>query len=110
MDRVKYLTALVDTIDCMSIEIYEQYRKLQDMFRQALKDVLQYRMEENGVCENALIAYCILKACRMGIILKEKYVGAGMEIVEKLAELPEKTGVFVSACGQYLRMKKELEA
>ncbi len=112
MDRVKYLTALVDTIDCMSIEIYEQYRKLQDMFRQALQDVLQYRKEEKGVCENALIAYCILKACGMGIILKEKYVGTGMEIVEKLAEaeLPEKTGVFVSACGQYLRMKKELEA
>lgn len=112
MDKVKYLMALVDTMDCMSIEIYEQYRKLQDMFKQALKDVLQYQEEENNVSEKALTAYCILKACGMGIILKEKYVGTGMEIVEKLAETEqsEKTGVFVLACGQYLRTRKEPEA
>lgn len=111
----RYLTALVDTMDSMSIEIYEQYRKLQDMFKLALKGILQYQDKENGVYtrasfESALIGYCILKACRMGILLKEKYVDTGMEIVEKLAEQPERNSAFIMAYGQYLQMKKELEA
>lgn len=120
MSTAGYLTALVDTMESMSIEIYEQYRKLQDMFKLALKGVLQYQDKEGDVnvhaffgsasAESALIAYSILKACRMGILLKEKYVDTGMEIVEKLMEQPKQNGAFIMACGEYLQMKKELEA
>lgn len=129
MSTAQYLAALVDTMDSMSIEIYEQYRKLQDMFKQALKGILEYRDEKSGffmkkeaaesqsgvetdISGSALIGYCILKACHMGILLKEKYVDTGMEIVEKLSALeePKKTGVFFLAYAQYLQMKKELEA
>ncbi|MDE5933479.1 MAG: glycoside hydrolase family 88 protein [Lachnospiraceae bacterium] len=110
----QYLVALVDTMDNMSIQIYEQYRKLQDMFKETLKAVL-----EKQDAESALIGYCILKACRMGILLKEKYVGTGMEIVEKLAAQAksaadkgcstEEICTFIMAYGQYLQTKKEME-
>ena len=47
----------------------------------------------------------------MGILLKEKYVDTGMEIVEKLeAEQPEMTNTFIMAYAQYLLTKREAEA
>ncbi len=136
MSAAQYLAALVDTMDCMSIEIYEQYRKLQDMFKLALGDVLRYRDRESGLfprtfgpedqggsetdlCGSALIGYCILKACRMGIVLREKYIDTGMEVVEKLVadmeeqikkggRMPE-TQILLMAYGQYLHVKNRSE-
>lgn len=131
----QYLAALVDTMDNMSIQIYEQYRRLQDMFKETLKDVLEKRDAKSGlfwknaedgtdngidVFGSAVIGYCILKAGRMGILLKEKYAGTGMEIVEKLTERikasedkkygTEEICAAIMAYGQYLRMKREMEA
>jgi len=128
-DTVQYLAALADTMENMSIEIYEQYRKLQDMFRQTLKSVLAHRAQDGlfhmaedngiGVFESAVIGGCVLKGCRMGILLKEKYIDTGMEIAEKLAEemaAPEKAAygteavcAFLTAYGQYLQTKREME-
>ncbi len=110
LSTAKFLTALIDTMECMSIEIYEQYRKLQDMFKTILRGALDCSEEISGE-SGALIGYCILKACRMGILLKEKYVDTGMEIVEKLAaEQPEMTNAFIMAYAQYLLTKREAEA
>lgn len=110
---VLYLAALVDTMESMSIQIYEQYRKLQDMFKETLKAVLMDN--DRDVFEEAMIGYCILKACQMGILLKEKYVGKGMEIVEKLAEKVEASEeaaygteavcAFLMGYGQYLQIR-----
>lgn len=136
-----YLAAFVDTLDHMSFEIYEQYRVLQDAFKMALQKTLPYQSQESclfpsrigaeadAVTENtlqideagsAIIGYSILKACRMGILLKEKYVASGIEIIESLtrnalfsdkgfAEDIEGIGMFIMACGEYLRMKKEMD-
>ena len=98
-----YLMALVDTMDVMSIEIYEQYRKLQDIFKLMLKGILHYQDEETGLfyqvidrsdvegnyletSGSAMIGYAIMKACRMGILLKEKYEPIGTGIFENLIE------------------------
>ena len=98
-----YLMALVDTMDVMSIEIYEQYRKLQDIFKLMLKGILHYQDEETGLfyqvidrsdvegnyletSGSAMIGYAIMKACRMGILLKEKYEPIGTGIFESLIE------------------------
>ena len=108
-----YLMALVDTMDAMSIEIYEQYRKLQDIFKQVLKGILRYQDEKTGlfyqvidrndVEENyletsgsAMVGYAIMKACRMGLLLKEKYEPIGTGIFESLVEnkLQEKSGSY----------------
>lgn len=112
-----YLAALIDTMDNMSFEIYEQYRALQDAFKRTLKEVLDVSLEE---AESVIIGYCIIKACRMGILLKEKYAALGMEMIENLAAkdflnqkaLPddaEGVGMFLMAYGQYLQLKKEMD-
>lgn len=96
-----YLMSFVDVMDNMSIEIYEQYRKLQDMFKLMLKGILTYQEPETGMfyqvpdqskvpgnyletSGSAMVAYSILKACRMGILLKEKYAERGFYMVESI--------------------------
>lgn len=107
-----YLMALVDVMDKMSIEIYEQYRKLQDIFKLMLKGILQYQDPEKKLfyqvidrsdvegnyletSGSAMVGYSILKACKMGILLKEKYEPVGRAIVESLIDnqLKEEDGV-----------------
>ena len=120
-----YLISMIDALSGMSFEIYEKYRKIQDMFKAALTNLLKNYDKENGSyygkmagnAENAMIAYAIIKACRMGIILKEKYAPVGMEIVENLMENKlndilgdaRAIGPFISAYGQYVQLKKEMD-
>lgn len=98
-----YLMALVDVMDAMSFEIFEHYKKLQDMFKEALKGILAYQDAETKLfyqvidradaegnyletSGSAMVAYAILKACRMGVLLKEKYADMGMDIVKSLLD------------------------
>ena len=120
-----YLISMIDALSGMSFEIYEKYRKIQDLFKAALTDLIKNYDKENGSyygkmagnAENAMIAYAIIKACRMGIILKEKYAPVGMEIVENLMENKlndilgdaRAIGPFISAYGQYVQLKKEMD-
>lgn len=121
----RYLAALIDAMDNMSFEIYEQYRALQDAFKLTLRNILSYQNQDSmlfslsdsfDAAGNAMTAYCIMKACRMGILLKEKYVSAGMKMVESLMEKEkasgetimgdaEGVGAFLMAYGQYLLCK-----
>ena len=106
-----YLMALVDVMDKMSVEIYEHYRKLQDIYQMLLKGILKYQDKESKLfyqvidrsdaegnytetSGSLMVAYSILKACRMGILLKEKYASVGMEILESIMEnrLEERDG------------------
>lgn len=121
-----YLVSLIDALSGMSFEIYEKYRTMQDMFKMALTDLLKSYDKEKGSyygkiagnAENAMIAYAIIKACRMGIILKEKYAPLGVEIVENLMENrlndifsdARAVGPFISAYGQYMQLKKEMDS
>lgn len=106
-----YLMALVDTMDSMSFEIFEQYKKLEGIFKQMLNGILQYQDKESKLfyqivdrgdtvgnyletSGSAMIAYAILKGCRMGVLLKEKYICRGIEILNSLIchKLVEKNG------------------
>lgn len=125
------LMALVDTMDCMSFQIFEQYKHLEQIFRQELLKTLSFRNQESGLfcglsekgdaVGSLMAAYGILKACRMGIILREKYEHFGIEILEGVLEdgfafsdkerkpSPGEAGIFMMAYSQYLQLKEETE-
>lgn len=113
-----YLTALIDALSGMSFEIYEKYRNLQDAFKRVLRETGVCYREDAGDAENAGIAYVVMKAGRMGVLLKEKYAAAGMEIVKSLAENrladiladSHAAGPFLCAYGQYLQLRREFTA
>jgi unsaturated rhamnogalacturonyl hydrolase len=96
----------------MSKEASHYYKTLAVIFREALDGILKYQDKESKLfyqlidkadiegnyletSGTAMIAYSMMKACRMGIIQKEGYRAAGEEIFEKLAEqkLVEKDGI-----------------
>lgn len=96
-----FLMALIDTMAVMSIEIFEIYKEFERMFKDTIKDVLMYfdlkkkcfdqslyRYEdENNYTETkdyALIAYAIMKACRLGVLSKEKYMRVTSDILANL--------------------------
>lgn len=107
-----YLMAIVDTMDEMSEEIFEHYKTLEGLFKEAITGILKYQDNEsklfyqiidrsdvpNNYLEtsgSAMVAYAILKGCRMGILQKEKYQSIGDEIVFSLLnnKLIEEDGI-----------------
>ena len=96
-----YLMALVDIMDAMSEEIYEQYRRYGDLLKEAVTGILRYQdqktklfyqvIDRADVAENytetsgsAMIAYAILKGCRMHVLSIEKYAAIGEEVLQAL--------------------------
>ncbi|MBR6381841.1 MAG: glycoside hydrolase family 88 protein [Lachnospiraceae bacterium] len=99
-----YLMALVDTMDLMSEEIYEQYRTLVDLYRKSIKGILQYQDPETGLfyqvvdhpeaegnypeaSGSAMVACTIFRACKAGILLPEKYLPAAEKIMAGLRDI-----------------------
>jgi unsaturated rhamnogalacturonyl hydrolase len=98
-----YLMAIIDTMDVMSKEIFEQYKTLEGIFKEAVTGILQYQDKESklfyqvidkGDIEgnyvetsgSAMVAYAIMKGCRLGVLSKEKYQEIGEGILNSIIE------------------------
>lgn len=106
------LMALIDTMDVMSIELYEQYDMLREIFTEAVKGILPYRdratnlfyqitdgagikgnyLETSG---SAMVAYAVLKGVRLGVLSAEKYEKIGRGILNGIIDtkLKEEDGI-----------------
>lgn len=97
------LMSLADTLSVMDIQIYEHYRLYEDMLKEALHGILKYADKDTGLLYqlpslqslpgnytetsgNAMVAYTILKACRLKYLLSEKYLAAGKKIAQALID------------------------
>lgn len=106
-----YLMSLIDTMDVMDQEIFELYKRLEELFREGVKGILAYQdpesklfyqvIDRNDVKENyletsgsAMVAYAILKGCRLRALSREKYAEIGFEILQSLMDrqLKEENG------------------
>ena len=93
-----YLMSLIDTIDAMSIEIFETYKILEGFFKEAVKSIMQdqhknskifYRIRDRSDVEDMntetsaiyMITYAILKGCRLGVLSQEKYKKSAEETI-----------------------------
>lgn len=111
-----YLMSLIDTIDVMSIEIFEAYKTLEGLFKEAVKGILQYQDKNNkmfyqiidridleGNCTEttgtSMISYAILKGCRLGVLSEEKYMKCAEEMLTSViaCRLVEMDGMKVLA-------------
>lgn len=105
-----YLISLIDTMSVMSQEIFEHYKYFEGLYKKALKTVLLHYEEEKGMLparldmpageENPLdikgsfmLAYAILKGCRMKAILSEKYLEIGKNMYETAAAMAAEQGM-----------------
>ena len=97
-----YLMALIDCIELCPEMLYEHYRALIDIFRESIRKVLKYQASdglfyqvidrsdvEGNYTEtsgSAMIAYCLLKAVRIGVLNDEKYLPVGRKMFEALIQ------------------------
>lgn len=78
-DAAAYVAMMLGTVENISPEIYENYRELLDMFREAVKQVLDtyYDMAEDGFVGDAEVVkvFCdaVKRACEEHLLLAEKY-------------------------------------
>lgn len=125
--------ALIDTIDRMSMEIYEYYRALCDLFKQVVRLEMLAEVQNTEVQtvevqtvevqsmevhsaeahqnnERAWAGYAVLKACNMGILNREKYGEAGLRIWRRFEEQQEQEdGLGNMLKAQYLIFEKDRE-
>lgn len=119
-----YLMGIIDTMSEVAQEIYEQYKAYEGMFKEAVKGVLQYYNEEQGIFykyfqvedglkieENPvdakgslMIAYAIWKGCCMNVLLSEKYMPIANQLFAGAkAALEEEKTPELEACYQGIR-------
>lgn len=78
-----YLAALVDSIEACDQQLYEHWRSLVNIFREALRGML--RSGSTGGAE-ALIVYAIRKGVRLGIIDPERYLPQAEKLAAVMSE------------------------
>ncbi len=96
-----YLMALVDVIEAMDQQIFEDYRRFSQLLKEAVDGILAYQDSQTGLffqvidradfkgnyletSGSVMVAYTLLKACRLGVLSKEKYLPAGLLVFEGL--------------------------
>ncbi len=107
-----YLMALADVIGCMSMEIYEHYRFLEEILkknvRRLIKDSDSLPKDEDHDL-GILLGTAVLKACSQKNLNLEKYAQAGLSLIgERMNALDfvkrKKTvGLLMMAYAQFLR-------
>lgn len=111
-ETVTYIAALADTLEVMNRKVYECSRPLQDSLKDTLRGLLKGADPVTGLLgdtwASAMTAAVIFKACRMRLILAEKYVPAGEKILDTLLREPvtQSNAALLMACAEYLKLKK----
>lgn len=99
-----YLMSLADTLEVMDRRVYDYMRPLQDVYKEALRGLLRYRdvktglwyqvVDKGGIEGNyletsgsAMTAASMFKACRLKLILGEKYLPIAEKTLNSLIEL-----------------------
>ena len=97
----KILIALADTVEQMDIQLYEHYRTLVDLFREAVPGILRWADPATGLywqvidhpeaegnyletSGSSMVLYAILKGVRLGLLDDEKYLAPALSAFNSL--------------------------
>lgn len=78
-----YLAALVDSIEVCDQQLYEHWRTLVNLFREAIRGLLH---SGNTGGAEALVVYCIRKGVRLGVIDPERYLPVAERLSAAMSE------------------------
>ena len=122
------LAALIDCIDFCSQELYEHWRALVDLFREAVRGLMPYQDKITGLFRfhagqaaedavpdmqgSALAAYALLKGARLSVLNPEWYLPLSRKALAGLAEQPLRAGgsdegALMMTWAEYLRGERK---
>lgn len=82
-----FMTCAIEGIESVDQAIYEYYDGLKVLFKDALARFLEdEKTNDLDITDKALGAFAILKACRLKVILGEKYEQIGLKLYEDVIE------------------------
>lgn len=84
INHAYFMTAVIEGIESIDQTIYEYYDGLKRLFKTSLRELILE--DELDITDKALAAFSILKACRLKVILAEKYEKAGLDLYEQVME------------------------
>lgn len=96
-----HLMALIDLYEISDEEIFEQHKAYADWFKEALSGVMEHQDPETKLfyqlaalpdvkgnyletSGSAMVAYSILKGCRLGVLQSEKWLERGIQVFQGL--------------------------
>lgn len=96
-----YLMALCDCLSLIDEQLFEHYKALESLFKEAVRGLARYRSKKTGLffqvidraaepgnyaetSGSAMIAYALLKGARIGVLNDEHYTPLGCDIFESL--------------------------
>lgn len=79
-----YMMTLADCCDTISEEVFDHYKNLELAFKKTLHSIAD-KMEEMDEESRVMMAYAVLKACRIRMVLVEKYLPLGIRLYESAA-------------------------
>lgn len=106
-DAIWYVMALIDVLDHMSIEIFEHYKSLQEIFKKTIKCI---PLGGDAKMQKVSMGYAILKACNIGILNPEKYLETGRTLIDGAIDEPfdqkddVSMGIMMMAYAQFIRV------
>ena len=104
-----YLMALVDCVELMDEQLYEHWRALADLLREAVEGIVRWRDPETGLyfqvidrgdvegnytetSGSAMVLYALMKGVRLGVLDGEKYLDMALKGFERLTALKLRRG------------------
>lgn len=119
-----YTASLIDTMEVTEQPVYEIFRRMQDLFRESVKELIKAEVydvknsdDDSDIIASLLLSYCILKGCRMKALHTEKYESIALSALknqtgdaklQKVADIAD-TGCFAALCIAYAESLKNRE-
>lgn len=94
-----YCAALIDSMQMTAQPVYENFRKMQDLYKEVVKALLAVDETDKKPAAEAecctagdlMQAYAILKGCRMKALHTEKYEAGALSILDRAVTAVEKS-------------------
>lgn len=88
---VDYCAALIDTMEAVDQPVYEVFRRLRDLFKEVVSDMVAAGVFEQTDANALMASYAVLKGCRMKALHTEKYEGMALAVLQRAWAKQENT-------------------
>jgi len=86
----EYCAALIDTMEVVDQPLYEIFRRLQDLYKEAVKALIEAGVFAEADATALRASYAVLKGCRMKALHTEKYEKIALNVLEAAGSSVEK--------------------
>lgn len=81
-EMAEYCVALIDTMEVVDQPLYEIFRRLQDLFKEAVKALIEAGIFTTTDASALRASYAVLKGCRMKALHTEKYEKIALKVLD----------------------------